>query len=585
MFNYEFGQKEKKKTLPEKDFSFIDTISPILWSEHCHECGAPLCYSTCIKYRKRKDGRCRLFENGISIIHNIGLNGYAAHIIFQGWGKLEAVFRPYQVSKRKIKFVETKAKYALIFFKILSFLFDSNKKIKLFLNYGQEYKNKLSNKINRKSVLIPDAFYSCIYNPGVETSIIIETKSNSNIHPYKKTFLIKQGFNEIIIPYEEFAINRGAKSYISLYPTKEHELIFYALDFVTFNKNYKFKISKTKKQTSSKIIKCVAWDLDNTIWDGILIEGEVRLKNKVVSIMKDLDSRGIINSIISKNNKEDALAKLNEFGLTDLIVMPQINWNPKSFNLSSLAKQMNIGIDSICFVDDSPFELEEVSTAYPEVLCININDIDNILTKEIFNVPVTEDGKKRRLTYKMKEMEQLEYNKWEGNMDGFLKSCNIHVIISKPKEDELLRCFELVQRTNQLNSSGRRLTFDEIKSYISSDSYSSYVIKCNDKFGEYGIVGFSIFDKNEYTITDFVISCRVANKTIEQTFIQYIYKKYCKNTQLIMDYKKTLKNGPLFNIITSLNMQLIKTEGDINKYAYNGTCNNYDIVTLIASEN
>lgn len=111
-------------------------------------------------------------------------------------------------------------------------------------------------------------------------------------------------------------------------------------------------------------IKCVVWDLDNTLWDGILTEGDdVQLRDGIIDIIKTLDERGILQSVASKNNFEDAYKKLEELGVAEYFLYPQINWNPKSEAVKKIAENINLGIDSFAFIDDSEFEREEVLTA------------------------------------------------------------------------------------------------------------------------------------------------------------------------------------------------------------------------------
>jgi len=102
-----------------------------------------------------------------------------------------------------------------------------------------------------------------------------------------------------------------------------------------------------------KKIKCLVWDLDNTIWDGVILEdGDVVLKDGIIDIIKTLDERGVLQSIASRNNFKDAYDKLLEFGISEYFLYPQINWNSKSESIKSIAKDLNIGIDSFAFVDD-----------------------------------------------------------------------------------------------------------------------------------------------------------------------------------------------------------------------------------------
>lgn len=120
---------------------------------------------------------------------------------------------------------------------------------------------------------------------------------------------------------------------------------------------------KTKhSQSQQATIKCVIWDLDNTLWDGVLLEdNQVSLRDNVAELIKALDNRGILQSIASKNDYLKAMEKLRELGLREYFLYPQINWNSKAFSIKEIARLINIGTDAIAFIDDQPFELEEVS--------------------------------------------------------------------------------------------------------------------------------------------------------------------------------------------------------------------------------
>ena len=118
----------------------------------------------------------------------------------------------------------------------------------------------------------------------------------------------------------------------------------------------------SRLREKQKAVKCVVWDLDNTVWDGVLLEDErVSLKTSVPNIIRTLDRRGILQSVASKNNPATAMAKLQEFGLADHFLYPQISWNSKATSIQSIVSSINIGIDSVAFIDDQPFEREEVT--------------------------------------------------------------------------------------------------------------------------------------------------------------------------------------------------------------------------------
>lgn len=549
----EQGQAVKIDSAYIKD---VKKVAPIVWGEHCVECAMPACYGVCSHYRRRGDGRCKLLENGLLKDKNEkALLGYSVQIGFEGWSKIEASCNVGQHSKWLVRLFDVIVSgIARGTVKFLRIVVPKKKTWKLttFVYKVREGIALLLGKKRKK----PEAFLIAVVNEGETMNLILEVKSKTGEIQYRNSFATSHGFNEFCIPFDEMKIATG-KEKILLYPenteTTRH-FDFFALDFVTFS--HKATISEEKDV--EKKIKLVVWDLDNTIWSGVLVESnEVVLKEKVVEVIKELDNRGIINSIASKNNFEEAYEKIKEFGLDDYFVMPEINWNPKSVNIRKIVKNINIGIDTVAFVDDNEFELGEVGTNVPEVLCINALDFEKILEMSRFDVLVTEDTRNRRKTYKMLEMQREEQQKWEGDIDGFLKSCQMKLTIGRPTEEELPRCYELLQRTNQLNSSGRRLSMEEVKEFYDGKSSECFLLSCEDRFGKYGIIGFSIVDLREKpVITDFVISCRVANKKVEHTYLMYLAERYKKNgyEKMYMRYKKTVKNGPIFKVVNDLHM-------------------------------
>ena len=255
---------------------------------------------------------------------------------------------------------------------------------------------------------------------------------------------------------------------------------------------------------------------------------------------------------------------------------------PKSVNIQQIIQQMNISADTIVFVDDTAFEREEVKSAIKDITVVDQNEILEYVSLSRFEVPVTEDSKNRRNTYHMMEKQQEEQKAWKGNIDEFLRNCKMQLTIGKPFEDEIQRCYELLQRTNQLNASGRRLELEQVKKYWLSDTFDTSVLVCEDKFGSYGLVGFSIIEKKEIPIIiDFVISCRVANKKVEHSFIKNLAKK-SNSGRIRIRYKKTDRNGPIFKVVTDLDMKLVNTEEGFEVYEYLLNSNDIsDVVSVV----
>ncbi|UCG12327.1 MAG: HAD-IIIC family phosphatase, partial [Deltaproteobacteria bacterium] len=148
-------------------------------------------------------------------------------------------------------------------------------------------------------------------------------------------------------------------------------------------------------------VKCLVWDLDNTVWNGILLEDdEITPREGVVEIIRTLDERGILQSIASRNDYQQAMEKLDMLGLQEYFIYPQINWEAKSVSLKAIAEEINIGINSLAFIDDQAFERDEVAYVHPEVLCIDAADLDQLLEMPAL-MPrfITDDSRRRRNMY------------------------------------------------------------------------------------------------------------------------------------------------------------------------------------------
>src|SRR5439155_13254080 len=148
--------------------------------------------------------------------------------------------------------------------------------------------------------------------------------------------------------------------------------------------------------------KCVVWDLDNTIWRGTLAEEGLEgltLNPTIRRTVDELDRRGILQSVASKNDPEPALAALEAFGLRDYFLFPQIGWTPKSAAIERIAQLLDIGLDTFVFVDDQAFERGEVREMLPVVTVLSDADLPTLLENPLFQVPITKESVARRSMY------------------------------------------------------------------------------------------------------------------------------------------------------------------------------------------
>lgn len=298
-------------------------------------------------------------------------------------------------------------------------------------------------------------------------------------------------------------------------------------------------------------IKCVVWDLDNTLWDGVLLEGdEVTLKPQIKEILEELDHRGILMSIASKNNKDDAMNKLKEFGIDHYFLYPQIHWEPKSKSLDSIRQSINIGIDTLLFIDDRAFELDEVKSVHATINCLHADHYDKLLAHSSL-IPkfITEDTIKRRRMYLEDMKRKQEEEAFCGTSEEFLKSLGMQFIISEAEEEDLKRAEELTVRTNQLNSTGRIYSYDDLNHFRKSSDHKLYVCELTDKYGSYGKIGIALVELTDthWHLKLLIMSCRVISHGVGTVLLTHIMHQAKEgDKRLLADFKNTERNKMMY---------------------------------------
>ncbi|WP_207780931.1 HAD-IIIC family phosphatase [Cognatiluteimonas telluris] len=276
-------------------------------------------------------------------------------------------------------------------------------------------------------------------------------------------------------------------------------------------------------------VKCVVWDLDHTLWDGILSEGdEVRPRPGVEATLRTLDERGILLSIASKNDAGPAMAKLAELGLEDYFLYPQVNWGAKSQSIARIAEAFNIGIDALAFIDDQPFERDEVASVHADVLCLDAGEVATLLEcPELQPRFITDESRRRRQMYRSDQQRNESEQDFEGPRESFLASLGLVFSIAPADVEDLRRLEELVARTNQLNTTGRIYSHAELDAFRVSPRHELLVASLEDKYGEYGKIGLALVEKSgrDWTIRAFLMSCRVISRGVGSTFLNWIVNR------------------------------------------------------------
>ncbi len=305
------------------------------------------------------------------------------------------------------------------------------------------------------------------------------------------------------------------------------------------------------------------FDLDNTLWQGVLLEGEVKLRAEIATLFAELDKRGILLSIASKNNQQDAMEKLNQLGLADYLIYPVINWAQKSQNIKQLASKISISTDTLIFIDDNAFEREEVESAIPDIEVLPETALKDLLNHPRLQGSATAESVSRRKMYQQqieREQAAVEFGR---EYLSFLRECEIVVRFGPVIPAYQDRVIELVQRTNQLNFSGKHYSRDQIEPLLVDSRVEKHVIHCRDKYGDYGLVGFALTttDVKVLTVHDFMLSCRVQGKLIEKAFFSYLARRYLDNNgTLQVNFVPTKRNQLAQSVLREIGFDLPKSE-------------------------
>jgi FkbH-like protein len=534
------------------------TVLP--WSEHCTECAWPTCYTTCDLYAPREDGRCRRFVDGMVRIEcPDSVNGYLVKIRFKRWGKL------WTPGSLNMKSIEDALKQERRDYRVGTILHQVSlpapvKRFAVTKRYS--FKKRVARRSGRSEIK-PTCFALECVNPSeqiVSLTLSLRDVGSTNPMPYQQKIELAPGFNRTRIAISDIArvINLRGPFSLELVPNETDEettLYFGLMDFVE-------EIKQPVKTSSA--VKCVVWDLDNTIWDGVLVEDgapNLRLKPGIAEVIDTLDRRGILQSVASKNNADEALQVLREFHLADYFLHPHVSWGPKSSSIKSIAERLNIGTNTLLFVDDSPFERSQVMAMFPEMETLDAAEYLGILDLARCQVPITEESKARRKMYQTEQGRQTVAETFGEDYQAFLKDCEIEITLSSLMAENMERVHELTQRTNQMNFSGKRYERSMLQDIQNSSYLDTYVISCKDRFGSYGIVGFGVVDSREPRLTDLMFSCRVQAKRVEHAFLIHVIQKYrtLADKDFYASYKKSPRNLPSGRVFEDIGMREVGT--------------------------
>lgn len=352
---------------------------------------------------------------------------------------------------------------------------------------------------------------------------------------------------------------------------------------IEFYKKYFDYIKPIFLSANGKVKKALIFDCDNTLWKGILGEDgfeKIKMYKEIQYLAIQLSKKGIIIGLCSKNNPQDVdevLEKHPKMILRDEnIVIKKVNWEDKATNLKSIAKELNIGLDSIVFIDDSDFEVNLIKEELPMIEVFQVPNKEYeyaMMIRDILNLFYNPKETKEDLEKVKMYKTQIKRAKEEENItdiEEYLKGLGLNITYFIDDISQADRISQMTQKTNQFNLTTKRYTKIDIETFINNKNMSVISISVNDKFGDSGIVGLAILEfKNDLAIIDtFLMSCRVLGRNIEYRFMDIIFDilKDKSISKVNSVYIKTLKNDQVSDLYDRYGFEVLEKDENLTKY-------------------
>lgn len=345
--------------------------------------------------------------------------------------------------------------------------------------------------------------------------------------------------------------------------------------------------------------KVLVVDLDNTLWGGVIGDDGVskielgpdsvngRIFSDIQSYLLMLRSRGVILAISSKNDvalaSEGFSHKHSVLALGDFAAM-EINWEAKSSNIQKISKKLNVGLDSLVFIDDNIREREEVKTYLPEILVPSCgeNPLDFLSVLEFLDpfdikAKLTREDLLRADSYSTKKDRDLEKTDSQ-NPAEFLKKSEIKIHAFFPREEHKDRLLQLTNKTNQFNFTTKRVTSPDVDDFFKNPKKRVFAAEVNDKFGSYGLtcICYVIYDGKKAVIDNWLMSCRIFSKTVEFAVFKEIASHLLSEGMLEIEgsYIPTKRNLIIKDLYLKLGFVAVPDEESVVRYIYNNTFEN-----------
>jgi len=342
---------------------------------------------------------------------------------------------------------------------------------------------------------------------------------------------------------------------------------FCAIEYLPLVAN---NIVKIALANAGQVVKCVVVDLDNTLWGGVVgddgphgiqvgAHGDGEAYYRLQSFLRELKKRGVLLAVCSKNDHANAISPFHNnpemvLKMEDFTVFVA-NWENKVENLRKIGDELNIGLDSIVFLDDNPFERNAVRMMLPDVIVPELPEDAADYVKALVELNLFETASFSREDTLRAELYEREAHRQvaksaASNFDEYLQSLKTTIDVSRFVPEQLSRIAQLLQRSNQFNLTTKRHNQAHCEAMmIDTEGCLPLFAKLKDRFGDHGLISIVIARPNHATrsliISDWVMSCRVLARGVEEYLMNYLVEKarQMELTTITASYISTAKNA------------------------------------------
>jgi len=539
-----------------------------------------------------------IHELDILVLTNITVNPLKDYLEYQAGLegiKANVTFGDYDNIVQNAKDYDLENKVVIVFWELANLLHGLEYKIDTFDKsqidqLEEKVKTELKftfEALNKASLVIMNSFSALAF-----THLLTETSALEQLADRLNDFCRSEAPAGIKwVNIDKCLVNGGIKNSID-YKGYLKSKWLYKHDFFD---HYSKLIQPYLNALCGKLNKLLALDCDNTLWHGIIGEDgsdgiamdENTFKGQAYAAAQyraiALGRIGVLLALVSKNNPEDVDAVIeshNDITIADEdLVAKKVNWMPKGENLDQLAKELNIGLDSFVFVDDSDFEIQMMRDQYPTVTSIQASNnsvsyyIGQMAWPNYFvQLNKSDEDAKKLVQYKQNARRANEAQKHE-DFESFLADLGIQLTIYQNKEETIPRMAQMTQKTNQFNLTTERYTESQIEKFVTGKQYDCFAFSTEDKFGDSGVTGLCIVDyveEDEAVIDSLLMSCRVLGRNIEFRFMDEVLNKVFKRSKSIKaSFIPTKKNAQVADFYGKIGMEKVEESQKITTYKLN----------------